>query len=173
MSAEIIDATKEVSTVDAQKRAFMKKFGKYAIAGAGMATLMTPTLSSANCYGVTIKGKAKEQWHAVINENDDFVAAGNWKSNALPDITNRKWMGEFRWTNEENTRAKSKGVFTFTREEQVHKGLWEGKWRFNEDKNKWIGKGNFDLDRDGNPDGCWKAWRKAGSNKITWKATGL
>ena len=50
MSAEIIEATKEEETVDVQKRAFMSKFGKYAAAGAGMAVLMTPTLSSANTY---------------------------------------------------------------------------------------------------------------------------
>jgi len=50
MSAEIKDATEETAAVDAQKRAFLKKFGRYATAGAGMATLMSPTLSSANNY---------------------------------------------------------------------------------------------------------------------------
>ena len=51
MSTEInsID-TKENIEVDAEKRAFMKKFGKYAAVSAGMATLMTPTKSSACNY---------------------------------------------------------------------------------------------------------------------------
>ncbi len=47
MSDEIIKATKEEVNVDAQKRAFMKKFGKYAVVSAGMAVLMNPTSSSA------------------------------------------------------------------------------------------------------------------------------
>ena len=50
MSARMIKATTEGTIVDVRKRAFMKKFGQYAIAGAGMATLMTPTLSSAQNY---------------------------------------------------------------------------------------------------------------------------
>ena len=170
MSAEIIDATKEVSTVDAQKRAFMKKFGKYAIAGAGMATLMTPTLSSAGNY--VIKGHAKEQWRAIIDEDGNFVAAGSWKSKSV-EATNRKWFGQFQWTNEIRTKAKSKGTFVFTQDEQVRRGLWKGRWKFNDDKNKWIGKGSFDLDRDGNSDGTWRATRVAGSNKIKWTAKGL
>jgi len=51
MSTEInsID-TKENIEVDAKKRAFMKKFGKYAAVSAGMAVLMTPTESSAAPY---------------------------------------------------------------------------------------------------------------------------
>ena len=50
MSTEInsID-TKENIEVDAKKRAFMKKFGKYAAVSAGMATLMTPSSSFAGC----------------------------------------------------------------------------------------------------------------------------
>lgn len=32
------------------KRAFIKKFGKYAMVGAGMSVLMTPTSSSAGNY---------------------------------------------------------------------------------------------------------------------------
>ncbi len=39
-------STAETKVV-AEKREFMKKFGKYAIAGAGMAVLMTPTKSKA------------------------------------------------------------------------------------------------------------------------------
>jgi len=48
---EIIDTQVEV---DAQKRTFMKKMGKYAVVGAGMSVLMTPTDSSANAYGHSI-----------------------------------------------------------------------------------------------------------------------
>ena len=39
--------TKQKIEVDAEKRAFMKKFGKYAVVGTGMAVLMTPTASRA------------------------------------------------------------------------------------------------------------------------------
>ena len=49
MSAEI-KATEEETQVDVQKRAFMSKFGKYAIAGAGMGLLMGPAMSTANAY---------------------------------------------------------------------------------------------------------------------------
>ena len=52
MSAEIIEATKEEVAVDVQKRAFMSKFGKYAVVGVGMATLMGPAMSTANAYVV-------------------------------------------------------------------------------------------------------------------------
>ncbi len=51
MSDEIIKTTKEETSVDVQTRTFMKEFGKYAAVGAGMAVLMNPTSSSANCYG--------------------------------------------------------------------------------------------------------------------------
>ena len=41
------DVTENEVHVSLEKRAFMKKFGKYAAVSAGMAVLMTPTLSSA------------------------------------------------------------------------------------------------------------------------------
>ena len=41
--------TNKEASVDLEKREFMEKAGKYA-AGVGMATLMTPTLSTANSY---------------------------------------------------------------------------------------------------------------------------
>ncbi len=44
------DVTKKEVNVDVQKRTFMKKFGKYAAVGAGMAVLMNPTSSSAKNY---------------------------------------------------------------------------------------------------------------------------
>ena len=52
MSTEINGVTtKKKAEVDVKKRAFMKKFGKYAAVSAGMAVLMTPTKSSACNYG--------------------------------------------------------------------------------------------------------------------------
>ena len=59
MSARIVKATTERAIVDVRKRAFMKKFGKYAIAGAGMATLMTPTRSSARGYAGQNAGEGR------------------------------------------------------------------------------------------------------------------
>ena len=43
MSTELnsVNAKQEIE-VDAEKRAFMKKFGKYAAVGAGMSVLMSP-----------------------------------------------------------------------------------------------------------------------------------
>lgn len=37
-----IDKTEEARAVDAKKRSFMKKFGKYAAVGAGATVLMKP-----------------------------------------------------------------------------------------------------------------------------------
>jgi len=51
MSIEINDIIKKDASVDLKKREFMGKVGKYAVVGAGMATLMTPTKSSACNYG--------------------------------------------------------------------------------------------------------------------------
>lgn len=51
MSTNVNDVTKNEASVDFEKRKFMAKFGKYAAVGAGMATLMTPTLSTAANYG--------------------------------------------------------------------------------------------------------------------------
>ena len=43
-------SNEKVYAMDKGKRAFIEKFGKYAVAGAGMAVLMSPTSSSANSY---------------------------------------------------------------------------------------------------------------------------
>ena len=51
MYTDIKDVTKEEASVDLKKREFMGKFGKYAALGARMATVMTPTLSTAGNYG--------------------------------------------------------------------------------------------------------------------------
>lgn len=50
MSNKLDDVIADSISVDLKKREFMGKVGKYAI-GAGMATLMTPTLSTAGNYG--------------------------------------------------------------------------------------------------------------------------
>ena len=61
MSAKKIDSvTEQKVELDGQKRAFMKKFGKYAAVGVGMSVLMGPGVSTANAYGggrKTIKRK--------------------------------------------------------------------------------------------------------------------
>jgi len=51
MSKKLDETNNNGANVDLQKRAFIGKFGKYAVVGAGMATLMTPTASSASSYG--------------------------------------------------------------------------------------------------------------------------
>jgi len=55
MSRKLDETNKNEVKVDLQKREFMGKFGKYAIVGAGMATLMTPNASASGNYGA--KGK--------------------------------------------------------------------------------------------------------------------
>jgi len=50
MSIEVDKVVNDEVSVDVQKRAFMSKFGKYAAVSVGMATLMTPTLSTAGNY---------------------------------------------------------------------------------------------------------------------------
>lgn len=66
MSTQVNDTSKKKSNVDLEKREFMGKVGKYAAVGAGMATLMTPTLSTASNY------KCNNGWG-----NGDQCAPGN------------------------------------------------------------------------------------------------
>ncbi len=47
---------KNETNVDLTKREFMGKVGKYAAVGAGMATLMAPSLSTAGNYTMRVKG---------------------------------------------------------------------------------------------------------------------
>jgi len=49
----------EKANVDLEKREFMGKLGKYTV-GAGMATLMTPTLSTAGNYACKSDDKGDE-----------------------------------------------------------------------------------------------------------------
>jgi len=73
MSNKLSDLTEQELNIDLKKREFMDKMGKYAIVGAGMATLMTPTASSANNYGTRCgTGKKHHGWkkhHARKNHH--------------------------------------------------------------------------------------------------------
>ena len=114
MSAEMKDATEEKAVVDAQKRAFLKKFGRYAVAGAGMATLMSPTLSSANNYvrGSVIVTKYPTSGGTRVGGtylSDSEAEAGKFygyahSSGPVNDWTYpdrmKRWTG--RWTFSEN-----------------------------------------------------------------------
>lgn len=71
MSTKINEVTKEKASVDLKKREFMGKVGKYAAVGAGMATLMSPTLSTAGNYSVG--GPSGNNGHG----NGDQPAPGN------------------------------------------------------------------------------------------------
>ncbi|WP_201352050.1 hypothetical protein [Hydrogenimonas urashimensis] len=167
MSVETIK-TPETERVDAKKRAFMKKFGKYAVVGAGMATLMTPSLSSANNYA--IKGRAKVKFSMPGENEGDIIAGGKWRSKAI-HAGERNWDGYFHRVDED--RYKSTGIFTYKERGNLQSGTWKGVWNYRENKNKWVGKGVVDIGNDGTVDGHWKAWRKAGSDKIRWTVTGL
>ncbi len=68
MSAEVDEET----SVDSKKREFMTKAGKYAVVGAGMATLMTPGVSTAGNYGHPKRLKGNNGWG-----NGDQRAPGN------------------------------------------------------------------------------------------------
>ncbi len=61
MSATIDEVPNNEVRVDLQKREFMSKFGKYAVVSAGMATLMTPTVSTAGNYGCETKTRSKHR----------------------------------------------------------------------------------------------------------------
>ena len=57
---KVSSETSKETSVDLEKREFMGKVGKYAAVGAGMATLMTPTLSTAGNYKVKKPKKPKK-----------------------------------------------------------------------------------------------------------------
>ena len=73
MSTELNDLTEQEISVDLKKREFMGKMGKYAVVGAGMTVLMTPTASSANNHGTHCgTGKKHHGWkkhHARVNHH--------------------------------------------------------------------------------------------------------
>ena len=95
MSNKLDEVTKKEANVDLEKREFMGKVGKYAAVGAGMATLMTPTLSTAGNYVARVTGNnghgngdqpapGKSLFH---NEaENDFTPAGDPHNNdKFPD----------------------------------------------------------------------------------------
>jgi hypothetical protein len=146
----------------------MKKFGKYAIAGAGMATLMTPTLSSAGNY--KIHGRAKVTFKMPGQKRGDIIAGGKWKSKEIK-AKDRTWDGYFHKV--DDGKYKSAGIFTMKQNNQIASGTWNGVWNYNANRNKWIGKGTLDLGNDGIIDGYWKGVKKSGRKAIRWTVTKL
>lgn len=153
MSAEIIDATKEVNTVDAQKRAFMKKFGKYAIAGAGMATLMTPTLSSANCYG-TGTGRVTSE----MSYQDQRFVSGTWDADAIDNEDG--WIARL----EQTETGYHIGDGTISTTDNVHAGTFTGNlWPTQ--NNMWEGQGSALFQ---GQNWNWTAIGDPNTRNITW-----
>ena len=70
---------KENIELDAEKRAFMKKFGKYTV-GVGMATLMTPSFSSAGNYN-------SPDDNSVHYPDTNNNGGDNWKDDTRDDGT--------------------------------------------------------------------------------------
>ena len=72
MSAKKVNSvTNKEASVDLEKREFMGKVGKYAVVGAGMATLMDPTSSSAGCYIKDNPGNCKGVGCGTENSGKD------------------------------------------------------------------------------------------------------
>ena len=96
MSSKLDDVREKNTNVDLEKRKFMGKFGKYAMVGAGMATLMTPTASSAFNSGVRIKGnngwgngdQAAPGGSLFHNQAENTVPAGTPANNGKHGVSN-------------------------------------------------------------------------------------
>ncbi len=92
MSTEINDVTKKEASVDFEKRKFMAKFGKYAAMGAGMATLMTPTLSTAGNYGCNNGWGNGDQCapgnSLPVNQAENTIPAGTDANNEMHGESN-------------------------------------------------------------------------------------
>jgi hypothetical protein len=156
MSAQIIDATKEVNTtVDAQKRAFMKKFGKYAIAGAGMATLMTPTLSSANNY---CGGTGTVEHHADIPGTGKKYVDGQWDA----DVINNEDGWEAVLEADGNDYVITSSSIKTT--DNPHAGYFWGRLSPGTD-NMWHGSGQANFQ---NHTWSWKAVGDPSTGNIQW-----
>ena len=72
MSAKKVNSvTNKEANVDLEKREFMGKVGKYAAVGVGMATLMTPTASSANSYGTACSTykRSEKKFYSVRSDH--------------------------------------------------------------------------------------------------------
>ena len=129
MSAEIKDATEETAAVDAQKRAFLKKFGRYAAAGAGMATLMSPTLSSANNYE-----RGRLIFHSKNRSDGRLFVEGGYNNEG------NTAGGYFRGA--EYQPGKERGGVTENRIPSVKIGGWDGSWNIYND-GKFSGQGTL------------------------------
>lgn len=79
------------ANIDMDKREFMGKVGKYAI-GAGMATLMTPTLSTAGNYGCNNGWGNGDQCapgnSLTVNQAENTIPAGTPANNEMHGESN-------------------------------------------------------------------------------------
>jgi len=86
----MMSTKKDEINVDLQKRKFMGKVGKYAI-GAGMATLMTPTLSTAGNYGCNNgwgNGDQCAPGNSLIhNQAENTIPAGTPANNEMHGVS--------------------------------------------------------------------------------------
>lgn len=82
---------KDEANVDLQKRKFMGKVGKYTI-GAGMATLMTPTLSTASNYECNNGWGNGDQCapgeSLFVNQAENTIPAGTDANNEMHGESN-------------------------------------------------------------------------------------
>ena len=83
MSSKSDNVTENSTNVDLEKRKFMDKCGKYAIVGAGMATLMMPTASSAisSCNNGWGNGDQCAPGNSLPNNNAENNTFGNTQQN--------------------------------------------------------------------------------------------
>ena len=157
MSAEIIHATEEVSKVDAQKRAFMKKFGKYAIAGAGMATLMTPTLSSANNYCGQGTGHVSNE----MQIGNSRIIGGSWDADRIENEDG--WMAQLDPSGEDRYHI-SQGTISTT--DNLNAGTFTGDLWAKPNTNLWEGQGTAVFQ---GQTWNWTALGDPATRDITWK----
>lgn len=91
MSTKRNDKIENETNVDLQKREFMGKVGKYAV-GAGMATLMTPTLSTASNYGCNNGWGNGDQCapgnSLPVNQAENTIPAGTDANNEMHGESN-------------------------------------------------------------------------------------
>ena len=143
MSAEIIEATKEEIQVDVQKRAFMSKFGKYAVAGAGMAVLMTPTASSATNYFTGSVAQVSRK-----RPNGNIVTRGAWET----EDGSHQGLFRGRGVRAEGNNYDYRGRFRDLEQGQNYK--WSGSMTYAEDRT-WSGSG--DIYKNGTDVGDWSS----------------
>jgi hypothetical protein len=87
-----MSTTKNEANVDLKKREFMGKVGKYAAVGAGMATLMTPTLSTAGNYDANNgwgNGDQSAPGESLpVNQAENTIPAGTPANNEDLGVSN-------------------------------------------------------------------------------------